>query len=113
MAWPPNNSSARSDIATVTWVTMERDPRDIVLGAGDGFVVPRNGVTLVEATGRTTVRVRAPHFAPSGDGPVANVVLVLAGAPPRSIRKWAAAAMGLVRRAYRSAIGRRPLAPGM
>ena len=25
IAWPPNSSKARSDIATVTWVTIERD----------------------------------------------------------------------------------------
>jgi hypothetical protein len=40
------------------WVTMERDLRDIVLAAGDAFVVDRNGVTLLEAQGRTTVCVQ-------------------------------------------------------
>ena len=43
------------------WVTMEKDTRDIVLEAGDAFTVDRNGVTLVEAQGRTTVCVQAPH----------------------------------------------------
>jgi len=43
------------------WVTMERDVRDIVLGPGESFVIDRNGVTLAEAQGRTTLCVQGPH----------------------------------------------------
>ncbi len=50
----------------VLWVTMEHDTRDIVLNAGDTFVVDRNGVTLAEAQGSTAVRVQ-PHIGGSQD----------------------------------------------
>ena len=53
------------------WVTMENDGRDIVLEAGDAFTVDRNGVTLVEAQGRTTVCVQAPHVGRLHRRPVA------------------------------------------
>ena len=43
------------------WVTMERDVRDVVLGPGETFVIDRNGVTLAEAQGRTTLCVQGPH----------------------------------------------------
>jgi len=90
----------------VLWVTMERDPRDVVLGAGDAFVVSRNGVTLMEATGRTRVRVHAPHVGGMADGPAALVgycedaLRGLMRAPGRLIRKWTATLADLVRRAY-------------
>ena len=37
------------------WITQERDGRDIVLRAGDDWTVERQGLTLVEAQGVTTV----------------------------------------------------------
>lgn len=79
------------------WVTMERDPRDIVLEAGDAFTVDRNGVTLVEAQGRTTVCVQAPHV---GGPHLAHV------AEGWSARFWAS-----LHRWYRSASSRRRFVP--
>ena len=43
------------------WLTFERDRRDIVLTAGDSFVIDRGGMTLVQAHGRATVCVIARH----------------------------------------------------
>jgi hypothetical protein len=37
------------------WVTQENDTQDIVLRAGDNWVVERNGLTLVEAQQDATV----------------------------------------------------------
>ena len=36
-------------LAGTLWVTQDGDPRDVVLGAGDGFTVDRDGRTLVSA----------------------------------------------------------------
>lgn len=41
------------------WLTLEDDTRDVVLSAGDTFVVDRDGLTLMQAQGRTMVRVLA------------------------------------------------------
>ena len=35
----------------VLWLTQERDPNDVVLRAGDNFVVESDGATVVEAQG--------------------------------------------------------------
>ena len=43
------------------WVTLENDLRDVVLSAGDSFMVDRGGLTIVEAQGETTVCVLARH----------------------------------------------------
>ena len=44
---------ARSAMLRVTrgtvWITQESDPQDVVLRAGDTWVVERNGLTVVEA----------------------------------------------------------------
>ena len=45
------------------WLTFERDPRDVVLTAGDVFTIDRGGLTLVEAQGAATVCVIARHVA--------------------------------------------------
>ena len=41
------------------WLTLERDLRDIVLSAGDSFMIDRGGLTLVEAQDTATVCVLA------------------------------------------------------
>jgi hypothetical protein len=43
------------------WLTHERDPRDIILDAGDVFTIERGGRTIVEALNDTTVCVLA-HY---------------------------------------------------
>ena len=43
----------------VLWITLENDTRDIVLGDGDTFTIDRNGVSLAEAQGPTTVHVHS------------------------------------------------------
>jgi hypothetical protein len=40
---------------------LERDPRDVVLAAGDSFTIDRGGRTLVEAQSNATVCVLARH----------------------------------------------------
>ena len=42
------------------WITLERDPRDVVVTTGDAFTIDRPGRTIVEAQDRSTVRVDAP-----------------------------------------------------
>ncbi len=42
------------------WLTQHRDPRDIVLSAGDSWTIERDGVTLVEAAGDAALRVVGP-----------------------------------------------------
>lgn len=37
------------------WVTQENDPRDLVLHAGDTWMVERDGLTIVEAQADSTV----------------------------------------------------------
>ena len=37
------------------WITQEADTRDVVLGAGESFTVERDGLTIVEAQGDTTL----------------------------------------------------------
>lgn len=39
----------------MVWITMERDTRDIVLAAGDTFVIDRPGLTLIAAQAPTTL----------------------------------------------------------
>jgi hypothetical protein len=39
------------------WITMEKDRRDIVLGAGQSFTVARNGRTLLHAERPSALRI--------------------------------------------------------
>ena len=43
------------------WLTQEGDRRDRYLGAGDCFRLERDGVTLAQATARSTVSLTAPQ----------------------------------------------------
>jgi hypothetical protein len=43
------------------WITLEDDLRDVVLAAGDSFTIDREGLTLVESQGVSTVCVLARH----------------------------------------------------
>jgi len=46
----PNLRSATLRVTRGTlWVTQEDDPQDVVLRAGDNWVVERNGLTVVQA----------------------------------------------------------------
>jgi hypothetical protein len=43
------------------WLTLEDDPRDIVLGTGDSFTVDRGGLTVLEAQSDATVCALASY----------------------------------------------------
>ena len=43
------------------WITLENDPRDIVLAAGDSYTIDRGGLTLIEAQDVSAVCVMA-HY---------------------------------------------------
>jgi hypothetical protein len=43
------------------WLTQEGDRRDRYLGPGDCFRIQRDGVTLAQATARSTVSLTAPR----------------------------------------------------
>ena len=43
------------------WLTFQNDTRDVVLTAGDTFVIDRGGLTLVQAHGKSIVCVLARH----------------------------------------------------
>jgi hypothetical protein len=42
------------------WVTLEHDPRDIILAPGMRFEIDRPGQTVVVAETRSTLRLRSP-----------------------------------------------------
>jgi len=44
----------------VVWLTEHRDPRDIVLAAGDTWMVEHGGLTLLQARRSATVTVTGP-----------------------------------------------------
>lgn len=63
-------------LAGALWVTLEDDPRDVVVEAGEAFVVDRAGLTLVCAlAGPAAVQIEtapaAPAAAPETNVPVA------------------------------------------
>jgi hypothetical protein len=39
------------------WITQERDPQDVVLRAGDAWVVERDGLTVLEAQDAVRLRI--------------------------------------------------------
>jgi hypothetical protein len=43
------------------WITLERDPRDIVLGKGMRFEIDRPGRTIIAADTASTLRLLAPQ----------------------------------------------------
>ena len=48
------------------WLTQEGDPRDIILGAGQSFLLDRKGVAVVYALKAATISVGVPgHVAPA------------------------------------------------
>ena len=50
------------------WLTLAGDPRDIVLSAGDSFMIDRRGLTLVEAQEDATVCLQARAAGRAGAG---------------------------------------------
>jgi hypothetical protein len=55
------------------WITQDRDVRDIILSAGQSFVIDRNGVTLVYAFRDASVLVGQPgRVTPAGHATVAR-----------------------------------------
>ena len=43
------------------WITLEDDPRDVILAAGDAFTIDREGLTLIESQDVSSVCVLARH----------------------------------------------------
>jgi hypothetical protein len=43
------------------WITQDRDPRDVVLQAGESFTLDRAGPAIVWAFAQSSVEVRAPQ----------------------------------------------------
>ena len=79
------------------WITQEHDTQDIVLRAGDTWVVERNGLTLLEAQedstfcvlGRALASWTAPRRAPASPAVLAwrhvsEAVARFLAAPPRA-----------------------------
>ena len=46
-------------VAGTAWVTQERDTRDVMLRAGQSFILDRNGTAIVEALSETEVALDA------------------------------------------------------
>jgi hypothetical protein len=42
------------------WITLEHNIRDIILEAGQGFIIDRRGLTLVSALAAARIQLRAP-----------------------------------------------------
>jgi hypothetical protein len=77
---------AKGTIITVDrgclWVTLERDPRDVVLTAGMRFRIDRSGRTVIAAEEDSCVRlIRAPSL-------LERVAVWLERARSKAIRDW-------------------------
>jgi len=72
------------------WVTLERDPRDIVLAKGMRFEIDRPGRTIVAAETATRLRLLAPETARD------RIVAAIGRAVARTLNGWGGR---LVRRA--------------
>ena len=72
------------------WVTLERDPRDIVLAKGMRFEIDRPGRTIVAAETASRLRLLAPETARD------RIVAAIGRAVARTLNSWGGR---LVRRA--------------
>ena len=64
------------------WITLERDPRDIILLPGMRFEIDRNGRTVIVAEEDSRLRLIAPRTASARIGGWADRVV------SRAIRNW-------------------------
>ena len=64
------------------WVTLERDPRDIILLPGMRFEIDRNGRTVIAAEEDTRLRLNAPPTASK------RIAAWAARVASRAIRDW-------------------------
>jgi hypothetical protein len=77
-------------ISGTIWLTMEDDSRDVVLTAGDSFVVNRRGLTILAAHEASVVDVCAPHRARRWWSNVVDFIAHAYGpAAVRASRTWA------------------------
>jgi hypothetical protein len=50
------------------WITQEGDPRDVILGSGQSFVLDRKGVAVAYALRDAAVTIAAPgHISPASE----------------------------------------------
>lgn len=80
------------------WITQERDPRDVVLGPGDGFRFDRTGMALLQAVGgeASIAAEEGIRFESQGSGAV-EAVHETAERPGRG-HSWLSHLIGAVRR---------------
>lgn len=77
------------------WLTLENDPRDVVLSTGDSFTIDRGGLTVIEAQGNVTVcaqawYVDAARIVPSPEGVRERVAALFRSAGGSDFeRRWA------------------------
>lgn len=58
-------------LAGALWITLQDDPRDLLVEAGEAFVVDRGGLTLVCAiAGSATLLIEAAPATPAGERPM-------------------------------------------
>ena len=71
------------------WLTMEGDPRDVVLEAGASFVIDRDGLTILAAQAPSEVTVSVPNQPRGWRAWIADYFNRTYGpAAIRSDRKW-------------------------